>query len=166
VVVLMAGIDLRSCLCWDWRRAWRLADAGGHTGLGIAAASGRGSRLRIRSMACSCPTRASVVHRHLRQCWDRQRTGLRVHAGKSSTACRPAFRAIGTGMVGADPGSEFSSCWACSHPALIMHRTPFGVGVYAIGGNPYRRAALRHARAAPTSSSSTRERLHGELRGL
>lgn len=47
-----------------------------------------------------------------------------------------AFRYIGTGMIGPIPVPVVIMLFALVLLQVVMHRTPFGRGVYAIGGNP------------------------------
>ena len=48
----------------------------------------------------------------------------------------PAFRTIGTGSIGGIPVPVLLMLTTLAVLQVVMHRTPFGRGVYAIGGNP------------------------------
>jgi ribose transport system permease protein len=137
LVVLTAGIDLSvgavlglaACLAAS-------LITGGHPGLGIAAALGAG-------IACGLVNGVLVAYAHIPSfiatygmLWIANGLAYVFMQGEVIYGLPAAFRTIGTGMVGPIPVPIFIMLATLLVLHIVMHRTPFGRGVYAIGGNP------------------------------
>jgi ribose transport system permease protein len=137
LVVLTAGIDLSvgavlglaACLAAS-------LITGGHPGLGIAAALGAG-------IACGLVNGVLVAYAHIPSfiatygmLWIANGLAYVFMQGEVIYGLPAAFRTIGTGMFGPIPVPIFVMLATLFVLHIVMHRTPFGRGVYAIGGNP------------------------------
>ena len=137
LVVLTAGIDLSvgavlglaACLAAS-------LITGGHPGLGIAAALGAG-------LACGLVNGVLVAYVHIPSfiatygmLWIANGLAYVFMQGEVIYGLPAAFRTIGTGMLGPVPVPILIMLGALFVLHVLMHRTPFGRGVYAIGGNP------------------------------
>jgi ribose transport system permease protein len=137
LVVLTAGIDLSvgavlglaACLAGS-------LIAGGHAGLGIAAALGAGLACGLVNGLLVSYARIPPFIATYGMLWIANGMAYVFMQGEVIYGLPASFRAIGTGMVGPIPVPILVMLGVLVILHVIMHRTPFGVGVYAIGGNP------------------------------
>jgi ribose transport system permease protein len=136
-VVLTAGIDLSvgavlglsACLAAS-------LIAGGHPALGITAALGAGLACGIVNGLLVSYARIPSFIATYGMLWIANGMAYVFMQGEVIYGLPASFRAIGTGMLGPIPAPVLIMLGTLLILHVIMHRTPFGVGVYAIGGNP------------------------------
>jgi ribose transport system permease protein len=137
LVVLTAGIDLSvgavlglaACLAAS-------LIAGGHPSLGIAAALGAGLACGLVNGLLVSYARIPSFIATYGMLWIANGMAYVFMQGEVIYGLPAGFRSIGTGMFGPIPVPILIMLGTLLILHVIMHRTPFGVGVYAIGGNP------------------------------
>ena len=137
LVVLTGGIDLSvgavlglaACLAAS-------LITGGHPGLGIAAALGAGLACGLVNGLLVSYARIPSFIATYGMLWIANGMAYVFMQGEVIYGLPSGFRTIGTGMFGPIPVPILIMLGALLILHVIMHRTPFGVGVYAIGGNP------------------------------
>jgi ribose transport system permease protein len=137
LVVLTAGIDLSVGAVLGLSACLAAAlITGGHPVLGIAAALSAG-------LACGMVNGVLVSYARIPSfiatygmLWIANGMAYVFMQGEVIYGLPAGFRSIGTGMLGQIPAPILIMLGTLLVLHVIMHRTPFGVGVYAIGGNP------------------------------
>jgi ribose transport system permease protein len=137
LVVLTAGIDLSvgavlglsACLAAS-------LITGGHPVLGVAAALGAGLACGIVNGVLVSYARIPSFIATYGMLWIANGLAYVFMQGEVIYGLPPGFRTIGTGMLGPIPAPILIMLGTLFILHIIMQRTPFGVGVYAIGGNP------------------------------
>jgi ribose transport system permease protein len=137
LVVLTAGIDLSvgavlglsACLAAS-------LITGGHPGLGMAAALGAGLACGIVNGLLVSYARIPSFIATYGMLWIANGLAYVFMKGEVIYGLPAGFRAIGTGTLGPVPVPVLIMLVTLFILHVLMHRTPFGVGVYAIGGNP------------------------------
>jgi ribose transport system permease protein len=137
LVVITAGVDLSvgavlglsACLAAS-------LITGGHPVLGIAAALGAG-------LACGLVNGALVAYARIPSfiatygmLWIANGLAYVFMKGEVIYGLPPSFRVIGTGFLGPIPVPILIMLGTLLVLHVVAHRTPFGRGIYAIGGNP------------------------------
>jgi ribose transport system permease protein len=136
LVVLTGGIDLSvgavlglaGCLAAG-------LIAGGSTGLGVLAALAAG-------LLCGAVNGLLVAYLRIPSfiatygmLWIAHGAGYVFMRGEVIYGFPPEFRILGTGFLGPVPMPVVASALVLLVLHVLLHRTPFGRGVYAIGGN-------------------------------
>jgi ribose transport system permease protein len=137
LVVLTAGIDLSVgsvlglCACL----AASLISAG-HPELGILSALGAGLGCGLINGLLVAYARIPAFIATYGMLWIANGLAYVFMQGEVIYGLPAEFRVIGTGMIGPIPVPVVIMFALLLVLGIVMHRTPFGRGVYAIGGNP------------------------------
>jgi ribose transport system permease protein len=137
IVVLTAGIDLSvgavlglsACLAASMITQ-------GYPGLGIASALGAGLACGLANGALVAYARIPSFIATYGMLWIANGLAYVFMQGEVIYGLPASFRSIGIGYIGPIPIPVLLMVAAIVILQIVMHRTPFGRGVYAIGGNP------------------------------
>ncbi|MEZ5844708.1 MAG: ABC transporter permease [Hyphomicrobiaceae bacterium] len=137
IVVLTAGIDLSVgavlglCACL----AASLISTG-QPELGVLAALGAGLACGLVNGILVAYARIPAFIATYGMLWIANGLAYVFMSGEVIYGLPASFRVIGTGMLGPVPVPVVIMLVLLAALAVVMQRTPFGRGVYAIGGNP------------------------------
>lgn len=137
LVVLTAGIDLSVgavlglCACLAASMI-----STGHPELGILSALGAGLACGLINGVLVAYARIPAFIATYGMLWIANGLAYVFMQGEVIYGLPAGFRVIGTGMIGPIPVPVVIMCVLLGVLGVVMHRTPFGRGIYAIGGNP------------------------------